>query len=326
MVLADLQRRTRELGRIRIGHQVQGGNGKMRPEKLEAFRFTSPSRKKIEAVADIFGGEPLPWDRSAEHRPDEWQVFTTTTELHVIVPPDQTLSQWWEMWSGGGVQRRCDGITRQGKQAGEPCLCPADTGMRGELAGQNPPGACKPHSRLNVMIPDIPDLGTWGIQSTGMNAAVEWPGAVDVLEKHRPAGVFLPAQIRLEQRTRKTGGQTRHFAVVVVEIENTLRELVGGNTDQLPPAPARVLERQAQAQLGGGRPAIEAAVSVLSDNADQLASMALASDDYEYVVAIGKHAKQLGLLDAVVEPNGTRPGPLSDLLYGRIEAIRGNRR
>jgi TRAP-type C4-dicarboxylate transport system substrate-binding protein len=68
MPIIHLQRRMRQLGEIRIGRVVDTGRvsqktGKaiLRPEKLKAFRFTSPSREILTQVATLYGGEVQPW-------------------------------------------------------------------------------------------------------------------------------------------------------------------------------------------------------------------------------------------------------------------------
>ena len=64
--IIDLQRGIAEAGRIRIGQQVPAGNGKTRPAKLDAFRLTSPDRRRIEDAAVLFGGVVTPWEAPAE--------------------------------------------------------------------------------------------------------------------------------------------------------------------------------------------------------------------------------------------------------------------
>ncbi|MFD6620048.1 hypothetical protein ACFWFB_32925, partial [Streptomyces albidoflavus] len=68
MPILDLQMRMRQLGEIRIGRVVDTGRvskktGKpiLRPEKLDKFRFTSPSREILASVAELYGGEVKPW-------------------------------------------------------------------------------------------------------------------------------------------------------------------------------------------------------------------------------------------------------------------------
>src|SRR4051794_29621754 len=59
--IIDLQRRLREIGRIRIGQQVPitnpkpGSKAKTRPVKLETFRLTSRDQRVIDAAAALYG-------------------------------------------------------------------------------------------------------------------------------------------------------------------------------------------------------------------------------------------------------------------------------
>lgn len=57
-----IQRRAVETGRIRLGRQLVSRNGKKYPSKLDAFRFTTPSRRVADAVAEYLGGDVRRWD------------------------------------------------------------------------------------------------------------------------------------------------------------------------------------------------------------------------------------------------------------------------
>lgn len=104
-----LQRRHAELGRIRLGAKEQftrrDGSAGTRPAKLDRFRFTSPQRGLIEAVAALYGGTVKAWDSSGK---PEFEVLTTAQSLPVIVVKGG-LTQWMEFWSSGGCIHRCDG-------------------------------------------------------------------------------------------------------------------------------------------------------------------------------------------------------------------------
>lgn len=211
-MIIDLQRRLAEAGRIRIGHQTATGNGRKRPEKLDTFRLTSPDRARIEQAAHLFGGTPQQWDAPAG---PQWEVITNTDALHVIVPPaDMSFSQYYELWSGGGCQRRCDG--RYNSITDSPCVCDPDK------------RECSIHTRLSVMLRDLPGLGVWRIDTSGYYAAVELQGAVEVVQLAAGRGQMLPARLRLEQRMVKRVGQgTRRFAVPVLDIEVSPGQLLG---------------------------------------------------------------------------------------------------
>lgn len=211
-MIIDLQRRLAEAGRIRIGHQTATNNGRKRPEKLDTFRLTSPDRARIEQAAHLFGGTPQQWDAPAGQ---QWEVITATDSLHVIVPPaDMSFSQYYELWSGGGCQRRCDG--RYNSITDSPCVCDPDK------------RECSIHTRLSVMLRDLPGLGVWRIDTSGYYAAVELQGAVEVVQLAAGRGQMLPARLRLEQRMVKRVGQgTRRFAVPVLDIEVSPGQLLG---------------------------------------------------------------------------------------------------
>ena len=83
MAVLDVQRRGQQIGRLRIGQQVQAANGKMRPARLDSFRFTTASRTSADAIAALYGGEVRQW----EH---EFEVITTKSELGVTVPAAAT--------------------------------------------------------------------------------------------------------------------------------------------------------------------------------------------------------------------------------------------
>lgn len=223
MSILQLQRRIQEAGRIRIGQQVPTGNGNTRPAKLDSFRLTSQDRVRIEQAAQLLGGEPREWQAPSG---TQWEVVTTSTAIDVIVPPSEmSFSQFFEVWAAGGCQRRCDGVTESISDS--PCLCDPDD------------RECKPHTRLSVMIRDLPGLGVWRIDTQGWYAATELEGAVQVIAAAAGSGALLPARLRLEQRQvkrkdPKTGkSQTRNFPVPVLDIEVTPAQLISGQMSTL---------------------------------------------------------------------------------------------
>lgn len=223
------QRRVYEVGRIRTGVTAPTSGGRSRPQKLGVFRFTSRDQDAIRAVAEQYGGIPRAWDGAPVD--DQWEVVTEAREIGVVVPPGpQAVSQWLEMWSGGGCVRRCDGDRERLRDV--PCLC----------AGA-PEGAdqCKPTTRVGLVLPDVPGLGVWRLESHGWHAAHELGGTAELLARVREAGQWVPAVLRLEQREQVVAGQTRRFAVPVLSPRATVRELVEGPRTgvALPPAPSR---------------------------------------------------------------------------------------
>jgi hypothetical protein len=269
--ILDLQRRSVQIGEIRIGTSVAvPGKTFRKPVRLETFRFTTASEQTANAVAAKYGGTVAPWSQ----RKGRWEVTTDRTALDVWVPPrGGAVDANMEMWDGPRCQRRCDGITE--RLAGQPCLCPqADDPSdpasvqqardeRKRLAALRPPQACKPLTRINVTIPDLPGLtGVFRLNTGSENAAVETADSGDAMEIAREGGVYLPAVLRIEWRVRAADGKP--YPVPVLQIGLSMREIAEGT---LPAGPSGLL-----AQLQGAAPeqrrAITSGMQVITPTPD----------------------------------------------------------
>jgi hypothetical protein len=217
--------------------------GKTRPEKLSVFRFTSRDEVALAEVARLYGGVPRRWEGAPVD--DQWEVITEAKEIGVIVPPGpQSVSQWMELWSGGGCQRRCDGEVEQLRNV--PCLC------------KDAPDAdiCKATTRVSLVLPDVPGLGVWRLESHGWNAAHELGGTAELLATVRTAGDYVPALLRLEQREKVVNGKTHRFAVPVLTWQTTVRAMLEGPRTGglvLPPPPPRAVAAIAAAPASADR-------------------------------------------------------------------------
>lgn len=226
MPILDIQKRARELGRIRIGQVVpitkRDGSPGTRPEKLDRFRLTSASRPLLERVAELYGGQVNEWTPQGGGS-QAWEVVTTSTRLPIMVPP-QPVTQWYEYWTAAGCQHRCDGNTNV--LTDELCE-PEDFGHSEALK--------RPTTRLNVVLRDVEGIGVWRLETHGWNAAVELPEAAEFLAR---AGGYVNGWVSLEERTskaevpdRKNGGtkiETRRFMVPIIEIDVTPAQLMAG--------------------------------------------------------------------------------------------------
>lgn len=239
--ILNLQRRLMELGRLRMG--AKGDKGE--PRKLANWRLTSASPVLLESAAQVYGGSVQAWDGA----PDEgtFELYTDTPVLDILIPPvfsqaDGTptapYSQWLESWSGGGVLRRCDGETET--ISGQPCLCAAEGREPGDVSDKD---ACKYKTRLSVILPRVAGVGVWTLTTQGVNAAIILPGTLDLLVRSAHEGEFIEAQLRIAQRSRKTGGVTHRFVVPEIDIPGVkLGELPGvtGHSVNAPmPEPVR---------------------------------------------------------------------------------------
>lgn len=256
MPILDLQMRMRQLGEIRIGHAVDTGrtdkNGKpiKRPAKLQAFRFTSPSKEILTSVAELYGGEVEPWT-PANGGPAEFEVYSTTNRLPVLIPPRDAVSQWYEMYAGSKCVRRCDGQVEQ--KSDKACMCNPDK------------RTCKITTRVNIMLRDVPALGQWLLISKGFYAGVTLPPAAELLAQ---AGGYVAGWLGMEEKLVVGEDGPNRFSIPTLDVEITPTELMAGKITGAP-AVAKGPERVA---ITGGRPdyAALAAVATTPDEVGKL--------------------------------------------------------
>ncbi|MFC3984939.1 recombination directionality factor [Streptosporangium jomthongense] len=250
--IITLQRQARELGRLRTGFF----NGKA-PVRCKTWIVTSHAEHYVQAAADAWGGQVEKWQPLGNGAP-QWRVITAADSLDAIMPPGDPLSQAYESWSRGGVQRRCDGMTEA--LTDSPCVCRAQWG---DQFWENAPrdAACKMTTRLNVILPEMPDIGAWRVETHSFYSANEMAAAVDVLKGSIGEQAMIPVRLRIEQRTRVTQGKTKHFPVVAVELRGSTAGQVLAGAAQIVPVGTGSVEPapKAAAVEGGSRTAIEAA-------------------------------------------------------------------
>lgn len=255
--LLGLQRRDAPLGELRIGTSVEvpGKKGR-KPVRLNAFRFTTGVEMIADAVAAKYGGTVAPWER----RRGCWEVITDRVALDVWVPPaGRAVDTNMELWDAQKRLRQCNG--RIEAISGRPCSCPRPADPydpvsvrkaldeRHRLASLRPPQACKPLTRINVTIPDLPGLtGIWRWNTGSENAAVETAAAGDTMTIAREGGVYLPAVATFQWRNRADDGSP--YPVPMLIIGTSMQQLAEG---QLPAGPGGLL---AQLRGGAAQPAL----------------------------------------------------------------------
>ena len=215
MSILALQTRARRLGEIRLG-DTETKSGKTYPISLDTFRLTSAAKGLLDQAAKLWGGDVVPWQPSEKGNP-KWQLVTETAELPVLIPPqDADNATWYELWSAGGLQRRCDGESVLNRDDPIPCLCnPEDR-------------ECKPITRVSFMLPDLPDIGVWLLSSTGYNAAVELGATVAIIVRQMADTGWLPeATLAIDYREVKRPGEPPHrFVVPIIRTPAPLREFL----------------------------------------------------------------------------------------------------
>jgi hypothetical protein len=250
MPIEGLTPRVQEIGRIRMGEKNKSGY----PTKLKTFRLTSNDRKVLEAAAALYGGSVAAWADA----PDEgmFQVVTAASELDILVPRSlRSVSQAWELWQGGTCERRCDG--RNEELSGSPCICGPERGSSDDV--------CDIVTRLSVILPRIPGLGVWRLDTGGWNAATTIPSTLELLLALDPRPM-VPATLRAVQasskvRDPKTGKvETHRFVRAQLDAPGiTIGQLVGaamepvaqleaGDRPAVPTAEERVARQRAEVE------------------------------------------------------------------------------
>lgn len=263
-LLPGLIQRPPELGRIRMGEKGDKGQ----PVRLKTFRLTSYSRPTLEAAAALYGGKVTAW----EGAPDEgmWQLTTAASELDVLIPGQfGVISQAFELWKGGTCERRCDGVVEAISQSA--CICEAEAALakpedRQRLLAADRP--CDMVTRLRIMLPRLPGLGVWRLDTGGYMAGTTLPSTVLMLQRLTP-GAWIPAVLRAEQRSKRerlANGkvETHRFVVPVIDLPGvTISAALGTGATTAPPPPQleagkpptaaeRVAARRAELEGAGG--------------------------------------------------------------------------
>lgn len=269
--VVTLQRRFRELGRVRMGQQIPTGRTKKdgtpitRPSALRQWRLTSygdQGRTLLAQAAEIYGGTPRPW----ENGPDSgWELLTETDALDFLVPPvTEPFSVWLEKWTAAGCERRCDGERAQvygGRGRGwrhGKCRCEDPT---------NPEKReCSIVLRFGIILPRVDGLGIWHFQTHSFHGAEELQGALAILGARAMQGLVTPAKLRIEPReirrpAMNDRGETKtevsKFVVPVIDVEQTILGLISGEGERLAlPSSGRMPE--GRPALPSARPALPA--------------------------------------------------------------------
>lgn len=220
---AQARRRLPECGRIRLGIRTIARSGKEKPERIQTLRFTSETRPLIDALAGIHGGQVKPWRNGTR---DEFEVISDAAEIPVILPPDPIGDgAIYELWGGGSLQRRCDGVTAvcptrvsddEVAMVERECICNAKERVE-----------CKVTLRLNVIIPDIPFAGVWRCDTHSWNAEKELPGMVEALHAFASAG-FSRAIFGVRAEESMIAGRKQHFNVPYLRTDASVQQALEG--------------------------------------------------------------------------------------------------
>jgi hypothetical protein len=125
------------------------------------------------------------------------------------------------------------------------CLCRAQYGVNFH---EKPAGTvCQEFTRLTVLLPQIPDVGMWRVETKSHYAAMEIAGTLDVIKSALGPEPTVPIKLRIEQRQRKANGETKRYPVITVGLRGVSAEQLFQGEISAPPA----IEAPVQAAIEG---------------------------------------------------------------------------
>lgn len=246
MTIEGITPRVQEIGRIRMGDK----NDRDLPVSLPTFRLTSYDQAVLAVAADLYGSRNnegvKPWADAPT--PGMFELVTASKALDILIPRSlQSVTQAWELWSGGVCERRCDGRTEQ--LSGGPCIC-------GPARGESD-DTCDVVTRLSVILPRIPGLGLWRLDTGGYNAATTIPSTLELLLTIDQRAM-VPATLRAVERSSKIKKDgktiTRRFIVPVLDAPGiTIGQLVESGLGEAQALPETVPHRPTAAERVAAR-------------------------------------------------------------------------
>lgn len=217
--IANIARRLPEAGRIRIGVKTERAM-----KSIPEFRFTSHDREALNQIAEMYGGQVVPWS-DPKAAAGQFEVITKAAEIRVLLPPDPLgNTPIYEQWGGGGCERRCDGLVAQVLQTGPDGLEPVDVACMCAASGEM---VCDVKTRLTVILPEVRFAGVWRLDTKSWNAAQELPGMCDMIQSMQGRGLSY-ATLGIKARRSVVAGKTKTFNVPVLGIGASIEQLAAG--------------------------------------------------------------------------------------------------
>lgn len=98
---------------------------------------------------------------------------------------------------------------------------------------------CSPHTRLKVLLPNVPFRGIWRLETKGWNALKELPGMADLIRQLNESGSMVRVALGIEKRTQMRPSGKRNFVTPTLTMLDTPFEIMTGkaNISSLAPAP-----------------------------------------------------------------------------------------
>jgi|GEM_PF-5623831 len=169
-------------GRAKIGEKGLSSKGKEIPTKIDYIKFVDGEQNRIEAVHEILGEKP--------------------TEFIAVLPSDDPEDFWWlsyRRWKASGLVCHGNGETGIVEETGKEITCPCKY-AEGEQA------ECKPSGSLKVIIPNLPSIGVFQIDTRAASSTQNIQYAIDMIGKITGGHYMgIPLRVYIEPFKGKVG-------------------------------------------------------------------------------------------------------------------------
>lgn len=154
------------VARFYMGRQVDN-----QPEALSEWRVMTADPGTAQAIAQLYGGQPVETDSSA----DKFiEILTTSKKIPVILDGTKAVTSDMKLWNRGKLVHHCDGVDflshhSDESKVGTPCGCPKLFAER-KQAARDYVGP-SPSINVSFRLADDPDLGMCHFQTTSWTLA-----------------------------------------------------------------------------------------------------------------------------------------------------------
>ncbi len=267
MPIKDLTERRRipRLGKLRLGIKAVNANGREYPKAVDYFVVTSEDPGMAEAFRAAYGDKPKAIEIAfpTDH-PEDWasQFYRNYSRSRGLVCKGDGEEATRLVFAGDSSKAPA-GHDPSGKRETEwvPVEC---TGKKCPFCEK---GDCKGTMFLQFLIPSIPGLGVWQLDTSSVNSILNVNSSVDLIQRVCGKIAMLPLTLRVVPMQVTPGGIKKTVWVLQLDIPVRLNELSGRlmlpeAEDEIPeelyPTPEEVRAReQAEAEpnrLPDGRP------------------------------------------------------------------------
>ena len=205
------ERRYPVIGKIKIGIKGISSGGKEIPKSIDYFRATGPYAEMFNTV---YGEKPR--------------------NIEIVFPPipqggdiDSILNHYYRMYKGGGV----------GKNGRLFCIGNGKTAMRSDgkgnmHEGQKCPceyletGQCKERLRLTFMIPAVPVIGVWVLETSSVNSRINVVSGIDITKVFAGSVCGIPMNMSVEIQEGAVFGSNKKYPVIKILPNATTEQLL----------------------------------------------------------------------------------------------------